>query len=403
MRCRYHTRHGKLPKINKVNSKEMLAIRNHKLERARKFIRFVGIYGLRRTAFKVLGRTRFPIPVARRYSGKADIALVGCGQFGLTTIGYFLSRRFGRRIATVYDPHDSAASTARAILGAQKIALSFENDILSDERITYVYVASNHASHADYAIASLKAGKTVYLEKPVAVNWRQLAELQACLQSGGKIFAGYNRPFSRAIRDLRNLVDPNEKGGISLSCFVAGHVIPANHWYRLTEEGTRICGNAGHWIDLFVHLIVARGRPNRVTISILHANPVEFDDNFSLSISTDKGDIFSLLLSSRSEPFEGINETIVLQHGDVLAKIDDFRRMTVWKRSLRHRFTYWPKDAGHQAAVLQPFENGPGRDWNEVVLSAILVLKIVDMVRHRVSSESFNSEDLEKEFMEGLV
>jgi predicted dehydrogenase len=372
----------------------MTVVNNGGQKHVRKFFRFVGIYGLRRSIFKALGRSRLPISIAYRYKGIPDIALVGCGQFGVTTIGYFILRNFGKRIKTVYDISQTNAESAHVILGTRRVAQSFECDILRDDEVKFVYVASNHATHADYAIAALQAGKTVYLEKPIAVTWKQLVQLQAALSNGGTIFSGYNRPFSKAIRSLRNLVDPNEKGGISLNCFVAGHVIHADHWYRLPEEGTRICGNAGHWIDLFVHLIMARSKPNIITISILHANDTEFDDNFSLSISTDKGDIFALVLSSRSEPFEGINETILLQQGDVLAKIDDFRRMTVWKGSRRHKFRYWPKDAGHQSAILQPFANGPGRDWNEIVFSAMLVLKITNMVRHGISRKSFKPDDL---------
>jgi hypothetical protein len=74
------------------------------------------------------------------------------------------------------------------------------------------------------------------------------------------------------------------------------------------------------------------------------------------------------------------NETINVQYGPVIAKIDDFRRMTVWEgeRLSTHRF--WPKDVGHAAAVLQPFSDDFGREWGEVVLSTALMIEIANLV-----------------------
>jgi hypothetical protein len=92
-----------------------------------------------------------------------------------------------------------------------------------------------------------------------------------------------------------------------------------------------VCGNIGHWLDLLVHMLVWRGLPDRLQISITSAADSELDDNVCIAIRSDRADLFSVTLTSRSEPFEGINETINFQHGETNCKIDDFRRMTVWQ------------------------------------------------------------------------
>lgn len=346
----------------------------------RKAWRFLTIYGVGRTLFKILGRTRRSIPLPDRYENP-DIGLIGGGQFGVATLGYFLIRRFGRRFRWIYDIDPVTAQSAAKVLGAENVAESAEK-ILTDPKTSHVYIASNHASHTDYAIAALEAGKTVYVEKPVSVSFAQFRGLdRAARRAPGRLFVGYNRPFSTAIRALRDVVDEVPKGGLSLNCFVSGHVLAPDHWYRDPTEGTRICGNAGHWIDLFVHLIASRDLPEIFRIQLLSADPAEADDNFMLSIATDHGDIFSLMLTARSEPFEGINETICFQQGEVIAKIHDFRRMTVWKGPRLRRWRFWPKDAGHKRAALQPFIRGEGRDWEEIRLSTLLMLHIAEMVR----------------------
>jgi hypothetical protein len=96
------------------------------------------------------------------------------------------------------------------------------------------------------------------------------------------------------------------------------------------------------------------------------------------------------VLTSRTEPFEGISESIDFQHGETIARIDDFRRMTIWQHERVFKRRYWPKDVGHEAAILQPFRPEPRRDWDEVVLSTSLMLHIADMVRNRQRHSVFS-------------
>lgn len=346
----------------------------------RKAIRFLRIYGPMRTLYKVIGRTRIALPLVWRRHPAPDIAMVGCGQFAFATIGYFISRRFGARFRWCFDIQQASAKSFRKAFRVSEIA-QCSSDWLTDRDTRIVYIASNHYSHTDYACAALSGGKDVYLEKPIAVTWAQLVQLDRAVRLGpGTIYSGYNRPFSRAIRSLKEKMPISPDAGFSICCFVSGHLIAADNWYRHPLEGTRICGNAGHWIDLFLHILNWRDLPAIYRISLISADPNEADDNFSLSIATDKGDIFSLMLTARSEPFEGVNETLNLQHGSTICKIDDFRTMSLWRGHKLQKERFWPKDVGHRTAILQPFDQTGARDWGEVVQSTILMLHIRDMI-----------------------
>jgi predicted dehydrogenase len=356
----------------------------------RKFVRFVSIYGLRRSVFKAAGRLRVRLPGLGLKSSSRDIAVIGCGQFAFATIGYVLQSAFGRRIVACYDVDPKAAASFAAVLRVPKICTSVDQ-LLALPEVRTVYIASNHASHADYAVAALRAGRTVYVEKPIAVSPMQLgALLNAARADGAHIFAGYNRPFSAAIRDLRREVVIDPSAGISLQCFVSGHFIGKDHWYRLPQEGTRVCGNLGHWLDLMIHLFAWRGLPERLDISLSYADEGEPDDNVVIAISSDRHDIVSIMLTSRTEPFEGINESINFQHGETICKIDDFRRMTIWQGPRLMKRRYWPKDVGHRLAILQPFRQDARRDWHEVVLSTLVMLHIMEMVRTGTRSSTLS-------------
>lgn len=356
----------------------------------RKFFRFLTIYGLGRSLFKAAGRLRIGLPTLTLRRPEPDIGLIGCGQFAFATIGYFIQNAFGPRIRACYDIDPRAQ---QSLARAQRVSSTpaSVDELLTDRQLRTIYIASNHASHADYAVRALEAGLTVYIEKPIAVTEEQLVRLlRACRGANRRIYAGYNRPFSGAIRRLRAEMPIVPDGGITLNCFVSGHQLGEGHWYRRPEEGTRICGNVGHWLDLMVHVLSWRGQPDRVDITLSWSRDDEPDDNASITITSDRGDLFTVILTSRCEPFEGINESINLQHGDTIAKIDDFRHLTLWRgpRLLRQRF--WPKDVGHRLAILQPFQQEATRAWEEVVLSTLLMLRITDMVRARERLATFS-------------
>lgn len=355
----------------------------------RKLVRFMAIYGPRRALFKAAGRLRsgqvwwlgvWPWPRRR------DIGVIGCGQFAFATIGYIVATRLGNRFAASFDPDERAGATFSRFYGS-KAGRSAE-EVIAAPDVRLVYVASTHSTHADYAIAALAAGKDVYVEKPIAVSTAELTRLlEARAAATGRLFAGYNRPFSGAIRALHRFCR-EVSGPLTLSCTVHGHVLPPDHWYRRPEEGTRICGNAGHWLDLMVHIIGWRGLPARWRISCEWSDPEARDDNLTVTLTSCDGDLVTILMTSRSEPFEGIAESIVLQWGKVSATIDDFRRLTVHAGPRLVRRRYWPKDVGHRAAVLQPFQ-GEVRDFREVENSTILMLAIADMVRTGERSRDF--------------
>ena len=171
---------------------------------------------------------------------------------------------------------------------------------------------------------------------------------------------------------------------VTMSCTVAGHVLAADHWYRAPREGTRICGNVGHWLDLAVDLLTPGGLADRWSIALAWSDERERDDNLAINLTSERGDLVTIVLTARGEPFDGIHESLLVQQGAVMARIDDFQAMTLWQGERRRVFHYRPKDVGHRRAILQPFRSSPAEQaarWAEVVDSSLLMLAIAEMVR----------------------
>lgn len=344
----------------------------------RKFLRYSRILGLHRTVNKSVARMRIRFPRFRLLRPKSPrVGVIGSGQFAFSTIAYFLEPFV--RIETCYDISDDNASSFSRHYGARSCATI---DDLCESDVDVVYVASNHATHTPYALKAMRHGlKKVYIEKPIAVSRQQLSQLEQCRrETGATLFAGYNRPFSPAIVEIVQQIRQQPASPLTINCFVSGHQLGPDHWYRNPKEGTRICGNLGHWIDLTIHLLAAVRRvPDEFSITVAYSNEDEPDDNLTVCMSTKENDHIVLTLTSRSEPFEGINESLNIHYGELIAKIDDFRSLHIWIGSKLIRRRYFPKDVGHRNSVLQPIRK-PVRDWNEVVASTKLMLHIADMV-----------------------
>lgn len=359
-----------------------------------KVIAYIGIYGVFRTLYKVLGRLR-TVPGFLKFNNrpsesKITVGFVGCGQFSFATISFFLrfSRKFYFKFA--YDPNHTALASFCDFNNIPE-ALRTQHDVQL-QKVDIIYIASNHHSHSTYAITALNNSISVYIEKPIAVNWQQFYALGHAIKSTtADVYVGYNRPFSAAIREMSAHITP-DSGPFSMSCFVVGHFIEADHWYRLPQEGTRICGNLGHWLDLTIHLLYKRHSISSLDISVAYANPDQSDDDLVVSLVSDKRDLITLTLTSRSEPFEGINESITFHQAGLIVDIQDFRRAVFWHKNTKTVRRYYPKDVGHRLAILQPV-TGDKRNLEEIRVSTALMLEITDMVRGRQSNRHFALDD----------
>ena len=362
---------------------------------------YIRLYGLRRVYFKSAGRLR--LSCLRGTFAKTNdpaVGIIGCGQFAFSTIGYYLTRHGLSPFIACFDTDIKAKQTFASFFSVTEQCESAD-DLINNPLVKYIYIASPHSTHADYAVRCIRAGKTVYCEKPIAVSYQQLQDIQAAsVDSQAKIYFGYNRPFSPFTKILRTkihqLSSNSAPSPMTLSCFISGHEIPSDHWYRLPDEGSRISGNLGHWIDFVFHLFGVRGLPQTFDVSITYSPHSAYDDNLVVVISTNVGDICSLVLGSRSEPFEGITERICVLMNGLRIFIDDFVTMTLSDSQSSRQISLRRKSVGHKSCILQPFSRGNSfvREPSEVFASTMLTLYISDMVKQGLCNKTVRLSDL---------
>jgi predicted dehydrogenase len=89
--------------------------------------------------------------------------------------------------------------------------------LINDKEINAVYVATPPASHSEYAIASIKAGKPVYIEKPMALNYTECLKIN---KAGEKykvpVFVAYYRRALPGFLKVKEFVENGSIGKVRL-------------------------------------------------------------------------------------------------------------------------------------------------------------------------------------------
>lgn len=140
------------------------------------------------------------------------IALVGCGYWGKN-----LCRNFHAlgALAAVVDATENGQATARSIAPNILITGNFE-DILGDDQIQGIALATPAETHADLAIQAMRSGKDVFVEKPMALSISDADEMQkVALETDRILMVGHLLEYHPAVLKLRELIDSGELGKIN--------------------------------------------------------------------------------------------------------------------------------------------------------------------------------------------
>lgn len=127
--------------------------------------------------------------------------------------------------------------------------------LLVDKDIDLIGISTQHNSHAKFVIEILKAGKSVYCEKPLCLTLEELEEIEAVYKEApGQLFCGLNRRHAPLIAEIRKEMKTETIPAVYDYIANAGF-IPANHWTQdEAKGGGRIIGEAIHFVDTIMSL-----------------------------------------------------------------------------------------------------------------------------------------------------
>lgn len=241
---------------------------------------------------------------------------------------------------------------------AQKFAIplasSDVNGLLDRSDINTIIIATPHHTHAQLVVQALKAGKHVFVEKPLALSLSELQEIEEAYAEakGQQLMVGFNRRFSPFVVRLKcELLKISEPKHLMMT--VNAGEISTDHWtQRMDIGGGRIAGEGCHFIDLLRHLV---GAPVIAWQAMAIPSNAAVPDTASISLKFADGSvgvIHYLANGHRRFPKE---ELRVFAGGRVF-QCENYRRLTVMGVPGFKVMKSWRQDKG-QAACAKAFMN----------------------------------------------
>jgi predicted dehydrogenase len=180
---------------------------------------------------------------------------IGCGSVTEKKSGPAFSKAEGSDVVAVMRRDiDKAKDYARR----HGIGKWYGNaaDLINDPQVNAVYVATPPASHAEYAIAAMRAGKPVYVEKPMAASYAECLQInRVSEETGVPCFVAYYRRTLPYFRRVKQLIDDGVAGTIS-TVQVRFAIPPYQADYdpnNLPWRVKREIAGAGYFYDLASH------------------------------------------------------------------------------------------------------------------------------------------------------
>jgi predicted dehydrogenase len=195
---------------------------------------------------------------APRDSAAPVVSFIGAGNYASRVL-IPAFRRAGAQLHTIVTSGGTSGVFHGEKSGFVNAATDVES-VFADDAANTVVIATRHDSHADLVARALRAGRNVFVEKPLAITSRQLQEIVDAYEearaagSGPRLMVGFNRRFSPLVERMVKLLATVAEPKTFVMVMNAG-ALPADHWTQDPRVGGgRIVGEACHHIDLMRHL-----------------------------------------------------------------------------------------------------------------------------------------------------
>ena len=251
-----------------------------------------------------------------------QVSFVGAGGYA-TKVLIPAFKKAGAHLDTISSKGGVSASRAAKKFGFN--AVTTDPDKNMPDTSSIVVIATRHDSHADLVCKALKAGKHVFVEKPLCVTEEELASIEEAIQKQSEktiLMVGFNRRFSGFADRMKTLLSNFNEPKSFIYKINAGF-LPQTHWSRnQLVGGGRIVGEVCHFVDFLRFLTGSK-------IEHMQASQTSGGRDISCSINLafecgSQGTIHYFANGHPSLPKESLE---IYSEGKVLL-LDNFRRLT---------------------------------------------------------------------------
>lgn len=324
-------------------------------------------------------------------ASNTNIGLIGAGSFGQNFLIPALKDH-----AKFIGVATSRSNNARNI--ADKYGFSYctgnAAEIIADPAIATIFIATRHNTHAEYVMEAMKAGKNVFVEKPLCMNENELEEIKTQYASSKvSVMVGFNRRFAPFIQQMKKAMSDASPKAINYR--INAGIVPPEHWvHDPAVGGGRIIGEACHFIDLCMYL--AGAKISSVSARSMN-DPHSLTDTVAISLQFANGSIANISYFSNGNK-NLPKEYLEVFSGGVVTVMEDFKSLTVFGKTKKE--SSGTQDKGHKAEVaafMHAIKNGNPApiSFDDLYTSTLATLKVLESIArggeviHLLATDSF--------------
>jgi predicted dehydrogenase/threonine dehydrogenase-like Zn-dependent dehydrogenase len=331
---------------------------------------------------------RFPLlKTSRARSTRLRLSLIGVGNYARLMMLPRLAQEKGVTLRGICSAKGLNAAETGDRYGFE-YATSNVDELWQDHDTDAVIIATRHDLHAELVVAALKAGKHVFVEKPLCLTLNELNAIETAISEAERpvLMVGFNRRFASGLLRLAELFRTVRP--LSIHYRFAVPELPDSSWvHNIEVGGGRIIGEACHAIDACSAIVGSQ--PRRVFAESIAANGSlsRGDDRVFITLRHHDGSISNVSYQSgadRSMPAERV-EVI---GGGQSAVLDNWSELISWSGGARKRESL-DKDKGHTAclsAFIRACAGGePPLSWDDMRATSLAAILADQSTREGVA------------------
>ncbi len=307
-----------------------------------------------------------------------NLGVIGAGNFARSVLLPRLAKISGVNLIGIATATGRNAKAVGEQYGFEFCTTDYR-ELLKCDEINTILIATRHDTHAAITSEALCAGKTVYVEKPLAISEAGLQQvLTAVAQTGGRVMVGFNRRFSPLSSELKRAFADCLSSGepLAITYRVNAGEIPKESWIQSEEGGGRIVGEVCHFVDYLQFLTDAD------PLEVFAYSIAGASDTLSIIVKLSDGSVGNInYLATGDRAFP--KERVEVYSGGRVAVLDDFRALEIWRDGRGKSIKRMAQDKGFDrelAAFIEMARTGGEMPipWRSLVLSTLATLRILD-------------------------
>lgn len=330
-----------------------------------------------------------------------NLAFIGAGSYAMSHLLPNIPKDKDVILKGVMTSSGTSSRTVSEKYGFE-FCTSDENDIFGSADINTIFIATQHNTHAEYVMKALKAGKNVYVEKPLCTKESELAQiLETVSRRSGEtekaeipdspshsepveesplLMLGFNRRFSPLTEILKEKIG---SGPMSMIYRINAGAIPAGSWVQDRDiGGGRIIGEVCHFVDYLT--FINGSLPESVYATAL-PDPDNLEDTVNINLSFKNGSIgtISYFANGSKSLFK---EYIEIYKAGITGVIKDFKELEIYGDGKPFKKSLLSQDKGQKTMIktfLDTIKQGKPSpiSFEEIYYVTLTTFKIIESIR----------------------